>query len=370
MWRRLFVLTAVALLTACSPNRTVEAVRVLQDIQAGDRQSSLKQATPAPTRASILFTVDGRERLADLYSPGGGARAAMVLVPGLTPDGRDDRRIVAFASTLARARFEVIVPDLPGMRSLRVSARDAELIADAARYLDERGAGRPLGVAAVSFAVGPAVLALEEAAAAGRIDFFLGIGGYYDLAALITYVTTGFYRQDDGEPWRYRQPKAYGKWVFVQTNADRLTDPADRTRLSEMAGRKLANADADVSDLAMALGPEGRSVYALVTNGDPDRVPALIDGLPPGVREEIERLDLRRLDLSRLETEFLLIHDEDDRTVPATQSLAFAAALPPGHAQVYLVEGLDHAQVKSLGAADVLTLLRAIYEYLRLRDEA
>ena len=116
MWRGLFVLTAVALLTACSPNRTVEAVRVLQDIQAGDRQSSLKQATPAPTRASILFTVDGRERLADLYSPGGGARAAMVLVPGLTPDGRDDRRIVAFASTLARARFEFIVPDLPGMR--------------------------------------------------------------------------------------------------------------------------------------------------------------------------------------------------------------------------------------------------------------
>ena len=341
---------------------------MLQDIQAGDRPSALKQATPDPKRASILFAVDGRERLADLYTPADGGRAGVVLVPGLTPHGRDDKRIVAFANTLARANFEVIVPHLPAMRSLRVTARDAEPIADAVHHLDERGAGRPLGVTAVSFAVGPAVLALDEDAAAGRVDFFLSIGGYYDLAALITYVTTGFYRRQDGDLWHYRPPKAYAKWIFMLTNADRLSDLKDRATLSEMASRKLAHADADVSDLVTALGPEGESVYALVTNGDPDRVAALLDGLPSGIRRDIERLDLRRQNLSRLDTEFLLIHDEDDRAVPETQSLAFAEALAPGRARLYLVEGLDHAQVKTLGAADVLTLLRAIYEYLRLRD--
>jgi pimeloyl-ACP methyl ester carboxylesterase len=368
VWRRLLFLAAAMLLAACSPNRTIEAVRVLQDIQAGNGPSALKKATPHPTRTSIVFAVDGRERQADLYSPGN-ARAGIVLVPGLTPDGRNDRRLVAFANTLARARFEVIVPDLPGMRSLQVTALDAEPIADAARYLDERGGGRPLGIAAVSFAVGPAVIALSEPGAEGRVDLFLSIGGYHDLPALITYVTTGFYRQREGEPWRFRQPKAYAKWVFVLTNADRLADPADRATLSEMARRKLADADADVTELAIALGPEGQSIYALITNGDPDRVVALIDDLPLGVREEIERLDLRRRDLSRLDTDFLLIHDADDRTIPAAQSLAFAAAIAPGHAKLYLVEGLDHAQVKTLGIADVLTLFGAIYEYLRLRDE-
>ena len=59
------------------------------------------------------------------------------------------------------------------MRSFKVTALDAEPIADAVRYLDERGGGRPLGVAAVSFAVGPAVLALDEPAAQGRVDLFL-----------------------------------------------------------------------------------------------------------------------------------------------------------------------------------------------------
>ena len=89
----------------------------------------------------------------------------------------------------------------------------------------------------------------------------------------------------------------------------------------------------------------------MVINGDPERVAALLDNLPPGIRQEIERLDLRRRNLSRLDAEFLLIHDQDDRAVPATQSSAFAAALAPDRARLYLVEGLDHAQVKTLGAA-------------------
>ncbi|MGE5442055.1 MAG: hypothetical protein ACM3Q0_03210, partial [Bacteroidota bacterium] len=181
-WR--FVATITALLAACSPGRGLEAVLVLQDIEAGHGRSLLAETTADPTRAAISFAIDGREREADLYAPGDVARAGMVLIPGLIPRGRGDPQVVAFAETLARARFEVVVPDLLGMRSLQVTALDAGPIADSARFLDEPGGGRPLGMAAVSFAVGPAIIALDEPAAAGRVDFFVGIGGYHDLEAL------------------------------------------------------------------------------------------------------------------------------------------------------------------------------------------
>lgn len=342
---------------------------MLQDIEAGHGRSLLAETTADPTRAAISFAIDGREREADLYAPGDVARAGMVLIPGLTPRGRGDPQVVAFAETLARARFEVVVPDLPGMRSLQVTALDAGPIADSARFLDERGGGRPLGMAAVSFAVGPAIIALDEPAAAGRVDFFVGIGGYYDLEALIAYVTTGFYRERESGPWLYRRPNVYGKWVFVLTNSGRIADPADRATLFEMASRKLDDADADVMDLAIALGPQGRSVYALISNGDPDRVPALIADLPPEVRGEIDRLDLRRRNLAALDTDLLLIHDRNDRIIPASQSVALARAAAPGRARLYLVGGLDHARVEKLGIGDALTLLRAVYECLRLRDE-
>jgi hypothetical protein len=362
------VLMAAALLVACSPGRGMESVLVLQDIEAGRGPSTLKETTPEPTRAAISFEIDGREREADLYAPGAAARAGMVLVPGVTPEGRGDPQVVAFAETLARARFEVIVPDLPAMRSLQVTALDAVPIAAAARFLDERGR-RPLGMAAVSFAVGPAIIALDQPQAAGRVDFFVAIGGYYDLEALITYITTGFFREQESGPWLYRPPKAYGKWVFVLTNSGRIADPDDRATLFEMASRRLDDAGADVSDLVVRLGPQGRSVYALISNGDPDRVSELIADLPPEVRGEIERLDLRQHNLAALDTDFLLIHDRDDRIIPASQSAALTRAVAPGRAQLYLVGGLDHAQVKTLGIGDALTLLQAVYECLRLRDE-
>ena len=97
-----------------------------------------------------------------------------------------------------------------------------------------------------------------------RAGFFLSIGGYWDLDALITYVTTGFYREEPGGAWTYRPPKAYGKWVFVLSNAGRLADPQDASTLTEMANRKLDDKDAAIDDLVANLGPNGRAVYALV----------------------------------------------------------------------------------------------------------
>lgn len=387
---RAAVLLGVALaLTACAPARVAEAVRVLGDIQAGAGPSALKAATPAPERRPIRFAIEARSHAADLYLPGQPAEAGIVLVPGLTPKGRNDPRIVAFANTLARARFRVLVPDLVRMRALQVSADDARPIADAIAYLarDEGGggggaegegegegeaegaaAGRPVGVAAVSFAVGPAVLALLEPDVAGAAGFVVTIGGYYDLVELIRYVTTGLYREQGETEWRFRPPKRYGKWIFLLSNAARLDDPADRDALIAIAERRLDDPDADTGDLERGLGPEGRAVLGLIGNADPERTPALLAALPPAIGAELAALDLARHDLSGLRARFVMIHDAGDRIIPAGHSEALAAALPAGSARLYLIDSLDHAEPKPPGPIDAIRLLRAVYAVLALRD--
>lgn len=365
----LVVLLLAGLGAACSPARSLEAVRVLRDIEAGSGPSWLKEVTPAPQRTFIRFGEDAGE--ADLYLPGEPPLAGIVLVPGLTPRGRDDARLVDFAKTLARARFEVLVPDLLHLRALQVTADDAEPIAAAARCLGDRGPpGRPLGIAAVSFAVGPAVLALAAPGVRDRVGFFLGIGGYWDLEALITYVTTGYYREEPHGAWAYRPPKAYGKWVFVLSNAGRLGDAQDAAILTEMANRKLADGEAGIDDLVAGLGPAGRTVYAVVANADPERVPELLQALPPQLGDEIARLDLSHRDLADLPVQFVLIHDRSDRIIPAGQSRALAQAVAPGHVRLYVIGGLDHAQVKNPGIADAWALFGAVSTVLRLRDGA
>ena len=366
---RALALAGVVVTAACSPARFLEASRVLADIDAGFAPSTLKETTPKPSRNPVAFSVDGRPRAGDLYIPGARAEAGLVLVPGITREGRDDPRLIAFANTLSRARFEVLVPDLPNLSALKVSADDAGALADAVRFFDDRPTGARLGVAAISYAVGPAVAALFEDGADARVDFVVAIGGYYDIEATITFFTTGHYRPQGSRAWRHRPPNDYGKWVFVRSNVDRLESAADRTTLWAMAERKLDDLQADVSDLAARLGAEGHSVYALLLNDAPDRVPALITALPTAVAAEIARLDLRRLPLERLDVRFLLVHGRDDPIIPETESAALAAAVGAGRARLYLVDSLDHVHPKPAGWMDRLVLLRAIAELLKIRDE-
>ena len=372
MQRRLIpcfvALCALAPVSACAPARLAEAARVLADIDAGAGPSALKAETPAPRRSPVRYQVQGRQHAGDLYEPGEAARAAMVLAPGVSPAGKDDPRLVAFAETLARARFRVLVPDLADLRELRISAGDGLALADATAHLEALTGGRgPLGITAISYAVGPAVAALFEAGVAERVDFLLAVGGYYDMEALITFFTTGHYREAPHAPWQQRRPNPYGKWVFVRSNAERLADAADRAGLRAMARRKLDDLGADVSDLAAGLGAEGRAVYAVLANRDPARVPALLAALPAAVRADMAALDPKGRDLKSLDVRFVLVHGRNDPIIPETESMALAAAA--ARAELFLVDSLDHVDPKPTGLVDRLVLLAAVYAVLALRDD-
>lgn len=363
------VLGALAI-SACSPARVVESAVVLGDLVAGAGPSRLKRSTPAPQRMAVSYEVAGRDYRGDVYRPGDGAVAALVLVPGATPAGPDDPRLVVFATMLARARFLVLVPDIPNLRALEVRSSDVRHVADAVRYLARCGGAGAIGLVGISYAAGPALIAALENDIRDRIGFVVTVGGYYDGVAMLTYLTTGYFRDRPDGPWRHRQPNAYGKWVSLRSYAAHLRDAADRDLLVEMAARKLRSPDADIGVLAARLGAEGRTVYALVANRDPERVPGLVRALPPAVQREMAALDPKRRGLAGLAATLIIIHGRDDPIIPHTESQALAAAAPPGRAQLYLVDSLAHVKLGPAGLIDTLVLWRAVYRILERRDAA
>jgi pimeloyl-ACP methyl ester carboxylesterase len=210
---------------------------------------------------------------------------------------------------------------------------------------------------AFSYAAGPAVLAALEPEIHERTGFILAVGGYHDLVQVLTFFTTGWFRQD-GE-WRYLEPNEYGKWVFVLSNLDRLDDPTDRALLQTMAKRKMADLDAGLDDLAAQLHVQGKALYAFITNREPQRSPELLRQLPQGIRADIAALDLA----NRL----LLIHGYDDSIIPFTESIALAAAVRKGQARLFLVDGLAHVDLEP-GLRSRFRLWRAIHALLVERD--
>lgn len=357
------ILALAFALGACAPlGDAVDAFGLLRDLRAASAEP-----VAVSDRREVTWTHRGEVLAADLYRPRE-PLAALVLMPGLGRDGRRDARVVAFARALARAQFAVMVPDVPNFQAQRVSADDGALVADAVRDLVARPEGKgPVGIAAVSYAVGPVVLAALEPDLAPRIDVIVAIGGYYDTTSVVTFFTTGYYRETAAEPWRRGVPNAYGKWVFVLANAERLDDARDRVALAAMARRKLADLNADIGDLTAGLGPEGRAVVDLLANRDPERVPGLIAALPPAVRADLAGLSLAGRDLGALRADFILIHGRDDAIIPYTETEALARALPAAQAHVALLDSLAHADLGPGGLADGFRLWRAAYALMRAR---
>ncbi len=368
----ILALAACALSTAGCGERAGEARLLLQDIAAGHAASNLKRSTGFPDRRPVVWRIDGRDGAGDLYVPAEGALARMVLVPGLTEEGRNDPRVTALAYSLARMRFAVLVPDIANLRRLRVGPEDSRAIADAALALTglpAGGAATPVGLAAVSYAVGPALIGALEPDVDDHVGFLVAIGGYHDMNAVVTYLTTGRFRGPDGGAWREGRPHGLAKWRFVAVNADQLGDPGDRATFAVLARRRIADPTAAIDDLAAGLGPDGRALLAVLENRDPDAVPELISALPAQLRDGFAALSPSRYDLTALGARLILVHGEDDPAVPYTESLALAQAVAPGGADLYLLDGLDHVDFRSeIGLGDQLILLDAAQAVLAERD--
>ncbi|MBM3648646.1 MAG: alpha/beta hydrolase [Alphaproteobacteria bacterium] len=357
------VLVVAAAFAIGRPVAWVEAALIMWDIAAAGKGTLWQDVTPPPRQSTVHWP--GGE--GDLYLPAGQVRAAMVLVPGAAALGRDEPRMQALARSFARAGFAVLVPELPEVRRLALSRRDADRVAEAMRYLDRTRSGVPLGVAAISYAVAPAVIAALQDDLAGRVAFVVGIGGYRDSEAVIRFLTTGVFRpRGDSREFRV-EPNNYGRWVFVLANAGRLDSLSDARLLEEIARLRFVDREADIARLAAGLGPQGRAVLALMENRDPDAVGRLIAALPGGIRREIDGLNLALHDLSKLRGHLILVHGRGDPMVPYSESQDLAAAASGADVSLFLVDDIGHVEFTAVNIRNAWTVWQAVSALLAER---
>lgn len=356
------VLVVVAAQTACVPELgDSDAALLLEDIMAGEEDSRLKASTPPPSRHQVEYRIDGRHNIADLYLSPEGTQAGIVLIPGMVKKGKDDHRLVALANTLARLRFAVLVPEVAGLRHLYTRASNVRTMADAFRYLDEHPelpANIRTGFGGFSYGVGIVLLASLQPDIRDKVDYVLGFGGYYDMANIVTYFTTGFYQDEKTGKLVYRRPHYYLKQVFTISNSALLKSDADRERVRAL----VENDDEDLYQQLDKLAPDAHALYNLITNENPQRVRSLIDKLSLPIKKELQGINPANQDLSKIKAQVILLHGRGDTMIPYTESIAIAGKLPVENTTLFLIEGYAHTDVKPkrqdlpqlLGAMDLL----------------
>ena len=339
--------------------RFATPLMVLQDMVTTDGSTMMKRIAAEPIRSTRFVTV-GNDRLAvDTYVDRESYRGNLILVPGFSPAGKDDTRLMALAKSFARAGFQVHVPDLAGSRSLMVSAEDVEgLIATVEARVPGDGSNAPLGIAAVSYAVGPAIAAAADPRIAGRVDYVVSLGGYHDAERVITYLTTGAYRQPGEAAWQQGTGNPRAGWIFMAANAQRWPDPAERSLLLEAARQKSDDPDVDLSNLRPHLGQQAQALMDLFDNRDPDRVGDLLSALPPEILVSLTELSPSRGDLAPLDGELILIHGRDDQVVPFTESMDLDAAVPGS--ELFLVSSFSHVDPDDVDWWGYVTMISAV----------
>ena len=281
----------------------------------------LSRQTPTPVVESLAAGDVAPEPSPDLWHPGGrnhGPWPGLLLVHGLTPDGKRDTRLTATAALLARAGFAVAVPELPALRAQHLRPSDARVVRETLdRLAASPGVRRgPVAVIAVSVGLAPVALALDDAVMANRVRLVVALGGYADARELVRYFTTGAYAFDGTIGRAAVDPALAGS--FLAQNLDLVPDERDRAAVEAALRGRPAGPD---------VGPGARAVLALLQNRDPARVDGLMDALPTTTRELLDTLSPAR-HLGKTGARLLLVHGRDDPAIPFTESLRLAAAVP------------------------------------------
>jgi pimeloyl-ACP methyl ester carboxylesterase len=299
------------------------------------RWRPLSTLTRQPVVRALPATVGGRPVPLDLYARSALRRPpGLVLVHGLSGEGKDDPRLRDAAGLLARAGWAVAVPTVEGLTVLRLRPEDAAAVSASVEALHAAGYG-PVAVLGISLGSGPALLAASDPTLAPRLSAVLALGGYASAVELLRYTLTGAY--------------AFGE---VAGRAGAVLEPAIA---------QFTRANAELLDEA------GRR---LVDNRDPAAVDERIRALPRSTRDLLDALSPGPR-IGSLRAPLFLIHGRQDPAVPFTESLRLeAAARAAGRpVRTAIVGAVGHVEADvRAGLADLLRLWATFYAFRRAAE--
>ncbi len=240
------------------------------------------------------------------------ARPVILLLPGAAPGGRDDQRVIAIATAIARADREVLVPEL-AVYGEQLLPSDIDRISEVALAATDRQRGVVL--AGLSFGGSLGLLAAADPRLDDHVRLVATFGAYADLAGVVQAITTGVSLIDGERITWSPDPRAAD---VVRTQVLDLLDPADRALVSDAVEGELDAAELD---------PELRSVHDLLTDPDPTRTMAHVAAATEGVQARVGEVSPVRA-APGLTVPVIAMHAIDDPVIPVGEQRRLAAAYP------------------------------------------
>ena len=282
---------------------------------------------------------------------GQGPWPTLFFVNGAVPEGRELPEVRRLAEGLARAGYMVVVPDLPGLKSGEITPETVSGTIEVAQAVSKQPDTRDgqVGLVGVSTGAALALLAAEDPSLKGHVSAVSGVAPYSDIRTILNIATTGYYR--DGQTLVPYKADPYLSYVVARSGVAMLSAGKDQQKLeSELneVGRLDPDPLADLRNRSLEdLGPEARSMVALLANEDPERFDELYEALPDEIRAKLDRISPLSGE-GQIEAPVELVSGPRDKYFPISESYAVARIAP--NLRVTVTGALDHAELSfSLG---------------------
>ncbi len=226
---------------------------------------------------------------------------------------------------MTRAGVVVMIPELKHLLRDEMVPEEIEDLVAAFDYLRRQDFVDPERMGFIGFSVGAglAIVAATDPSISGDVDFVGSFGGYYDIFDVVAAATTETATYDGRrEAW---EPDAKTLSVLRRS----LIYHVDSSRDSDLLTRIFLEDEEEARGRIDELSPDGRRIFDLLDNHDPDRTDELFARLPPDDVATLRRLS-PRYSIGDLQTELFILHDRHDTLIASGESRRLADAAPEG----------------------------------------
>ncbi len=291
------------------------------------------------------FDFRGQPIPARVYLPRGvGFAPGIVVVHGMHELGIDEPRLVSFARSLAASGFFVMTPLLPQIADYRVTGESADVIGTAVQNFAQELHVPRVGVLAISFSGGLALLAASDPQYASSFAWVASVGGYYDLAHVLRFFATGEAVRPDGTV-EHLSPHEYGALIVIDDETEDFFSPHDAPIARDALKLLLAGHGKASEALTEKMTPAGQQVMQDIYHKQrASFTPAILAEIDKH-REQLAAASPAD-HLRFLRVPVLLLHGSDDNVIPPTEQLWLKRGIPKDELVDALVSpAISHVEV-------------------------
>jgi pimeloyl-ACP methyl ester carboxylesterase len=334
-------------LTAIAPTlRAARSIAVLSELTGGPPPFAWIDDLRAPVREAeaMVALPTGPVRVRHFIPEGVRDAPGIMLLHGVHPRGIDEKRLRAFAHSVASAGVRVMTPELSELLAYRIDALTVQKIRLLAAAHAQFVGRESTGVIGISFAGGLALMAAAEQNSKAPIGFVVSVGSHHDLARLCRYYAGESVVGPHGERTDVA-PHPYGARVMIREHLDRFFAPADLPLARRALDSYLHDQHRVAQQQAEALSPAARPIMATL----------LEDATSPALAQLLERAAAAASDqlaqaspkghLAGLQVPVFLVHGQADPIIPSIETRWLASEVPPSTLRAMVITPLlRHAE--------------------------